>query len=113
MRRYYWIAGIIVLILFVVGASVHMYVRWQRDQYIGEVIQAADDVVVIHDVRGRELLVHILPTTEVRPRERDVTQLHAGESVMVFGDERDGSIQATLIRVLGDGDWNSGMPRAR
>ncbi len=101
------------MILLATGASASMYARWQRDQYFGEVVQVADDTITIHDVRDGEHRVHILSTTEVRPRERDITQLHVGERVMVFGGERNGSVQATLIRVLGGSDWNSGMPRAR
>ena len=113
MRQYYWIAGMIVLMLLSVGASATMHARWQRDQYFGEIIRIADDTIIIHDVRIGEHRVQILSTTEMRPRERDVTQLRVGESVIVFGDERDGSIQARLIRVLEDSNWNSERPGAR
>lgn len=109
MNKYHWAGVLVAFVALIAFASANMYARWQQDQYFGEILRISGSELVLRDRRVGERSVHFSPETRIRRgAEKGQAVLTEGERVIVFGNERAGVIEATLIRVVGDDDWGSG-----
>ncbi len=113
MKKYLWVGVAVVCVALFLFVAVHMYARWQRDQYFGDIARISGSQIVFRDTRVGERILYITPTTEIRRGwETEQATLHVGEHVIIFGEENEGVIQATFIRIVTD-DWDAGLRQKR
>lgn len=107
MTKTYWILGALALVALSTLLALNAYLRWHQDQYFGEIIRISASELVLLDMRVGERVFHITPETRIRRGGgREQATLTEGERIIVFGEERERMIEATLIRVVDDDDWN-------
>jgi hypothetical protein len=95
-------AGGVVIVAMLLILAVYAHVRWQGEQYFGEIQGLIEQGIVISDPQEGTRTVLIPEHAEVR-RGNKIFEggLQVGDSVVVVGEElADGSVEARLIRVV-------------
>ncbi|OGG72742.1 hypothetical protein A3A38_03720 [Candidatus Kaiserbacteria bacterium RIFCSPLOWO2_01_FULL_53_17] len=110
MTRILWALGAVLFIVAIALATVNMYARWQQDQYFGEVVRMTNGDIVIRDARVGERVIHVNETTAIIQGRKTAGPLEAGDQLIVFGEARDGRIEASLIRVIDEGPASGRRP---
>ncbi|KKW35628.1 hypothetical protein A2852_01910 [Candidatus Adlerbacteria bacterium RIFCSPHIGHO2_01_FULL_54_23] len=95
-----FLSVIAIIAAFFLAASAYRQAQWREQQHIGEVVSAAEDRIVISDVRGRERTVRMSEQTVIRKGRTTVGPPEVGDRLMVIGKNENGSIDAVLIRIL-------------